>query len=140
MARTTTAETAYPLMHSSNPDPAPGTALLPRFHRVITRHPGAAEWITRQLGHAVDVVPHLELVDVEAGGCYYGVIPLHLAAAICAQGSACWAIEVQMPPALRGQELSIQQLDALGARLVRYAVQEMGAYSHSVSETLPAAR
>lgn len=82
------------------------------------------------MGHAVNVAPHLEPDEIEPGVHYYGVFPLHLAAAICEQGSACWAISVNMPPALRGQELSAQQLDELGAVLVRYEVQASEQFGH----------
>ncbi len=108
-----------------NPEPKRAASPSPCFHRVITRHPGAAEWVGQQLGRTVNAVPHLELDEIESGGNYYGVFPLHLAAAICAKGSACWAIAVNMPPALRGQELSAEQLDELGAELVRYDVQTL---------------
>lgn len=95
----------------------------PRFHCVVTRHPGAADWVMQQLGHEADVAPHLETGEIEPGVHYYGVFPLHLAEAICERGSACWAITLNMPPALRGQELSALQLKELGALLVRYQVQ-----------------
>ena len=93
-----------------------------RFHCVVTRHHGAAQWVQSQLGHAVRTVVHLEAQAIEVGGRYYGVFPLHLAAAICAAGSECWAITFNMPLASRGQELSAAQLDALGAQLVRHEV------------------
>jgi CRISPR-associated protein Csx16 len=91
-------------------------------HCVVTRHPGATDWIQRQLGDPVQVVAHLAENEVEAGTRYYGVFPLNLAAAICRSGAECWAISMQMPPELRGQELSAAQLDMLEARLIRYEV------------------
>ncbi len=114
-------------------EPVPATSSPGCPHRVITRHPGAADWVRRQISHAVDVVPHLEPGEIEAGVHYYGVFPLHLAAAICEQGAACWAISVNMPPALRGQELSAQQLDELGAILVRYDVQALKPFERPTS-------
>ena len=110
-----------------NTAPKQASAPAPRFHRVITRHAGAADWVGQQLGQEVHASPHLELGEVEPGGSYYGVFPLNLAAAICAKGSACWAISVNLPPALRGQELSAGQLDELGAELVRYEVRAIAA-------------
>ena len=92
---------------------------------VVTRHPGAAEWVQARLGQSVCVTPHLHADAIEPGAYYYGVFPLNLAAAICRAGAECWAIAMDVPPALRGQELSAAQLDALGARLVRYAVCEV---------------
>lgn len=109
-------------MKPPNPSIAAAPSQSPRFHRVITRHPGGADWVLRQLSHELQVVAHLGLDQVEPGGAYYGVLPLNLAAAICEQGSECWIISVTIPPELRGQELSARQLDELGAELVRYDV------------------
>jgi CRISPR-associated protein Csx16 len=109
-------------MTQSKPSIDAARSKSPRFHRVITRHPGAADWVMQQLSHQVQVVSHLAPDEIEPGGAYYGVLPLNLAAAICAQGSVCWVISVNMPPELRGQELSAKQLDELGAELVRYDV------------------
>lgn len=89
---------------------------------VVTRHPGAAAWVQRVLGRPVRCVTHLHESELVAGTRYYGVFPLNLAAAICTAGAECWAISLQVPPELRGQELTATQLDQLGARLVRYTV------------------
>lgn len=94
---------------------------------VVTRHPGAADWVQSLLRQPVQVVSHLHEHAIEPGVRYVGVFPLNLAAAICAAGAECWAISLQLPPELRGQELSAAQLDALGARLVRYQVSEIAA-------------
>lgn len=91
--------------------------------RVVTRHIGAAQWVHATLGQPVQVITHLETQEIEPGCSYFGVFPLNLAAAICAAGAQCWAISVEMPAHLRGQELSAEQLVVLGARLVRYDVQ-----------------
>lgn len=106
-------------MTSANAQPDAHTAA---FHVVVTRHTGAMQWVASQLGQPVRSVTHLEPEAVEPGGCYYGVFPLNLAAAICAAGSQCWAISLNLPESLRGQELSAEQLTALDARLVRYDV------------------
>ena len=76
-------------------------------------------------------MPHLEVPAIESGGCYYGVFPLHLAGAICSAGSQCWAIVINVPLALRGQELSADQLDALGAQLVRHDVRAIATLQRS---------
>lgn len=103
---------------------APALAELP-LDCVVTRHPGAAEWVQRRLGRAVRVVDHLHPHEIVPGTRYQGVFPLTLAADICRAGAQCWAISVQLPPDLRGRELSAEQLDGLGARLVRYQVSEI---------------
>jgi CRISPR-associated protein Csx16 len=92
---------------------------------VVTRHAGAATWVQTRLGCPVRTVAHLHEHEIEPGARYHGVFPLNLAAAICRAGAECWAIAMELPPTLRGQELSAAQLDALGARLVRYEVREV---------------
>lgn len=94
-------------------------------HQVVTRHPGARAWLEAQLGQPVHSIAHLNPQDIVPGCCYYGVFPLNLAAAICAAGAECWAISMDMPPHLRGQELSADQLRQLGATLVRYDVRTL---------------
>ena len=111
------------MAHPATP-PAADTETDTRPLWVVTRHAGAAAWVQARLGQPVCVIPHLHPDAIEPGARYHGVFPLHLAAAICQAGAECWAIAVEMPPALRGQELDAAQLDALGARLVRYAVRE----------------
>ncbi|ASM77891.1 CRISPR-associated protein [Vitreoscilla filiformis] len=98
-----------------------------RRHLVITRHPGAVQWVRHLLSPtAVESLPHLHTQDIDPNVSYYGVFPLNLAAAICAAGAECWALTLDMPPELRGQELSAEQLRALNATLVRYDVQRVG--------------
>ncbi|NRT58011.1 CRISPR-associated protein Csx16 [Sphaerotilus uruguayifluvii] len=110
-----------PLDPVAAPAPAEGSPL----DCVVTRHAGAAEWVQRRLGRPVRVVEHLHPHEIVPGARYHGVFPLNLAAAICRAGAQCWAISMQVPPTLRGQELGADQLDALGARLVRYQVSEL---------------
>jgi CRISPR-associated protein Csx16 len=112
------------ILPTRDPEPAAVPAEAPR-DCVVTRHPGAAEWVQRHLGRTVRVVDHLHPHEIVPGTRYHGVFPLNLAAAICHAGAQCWAISMQVPPELRGRELGAEQLEALGARLVRYQVSEV---------------
>ncbi|MFM2346144.1 MAG: hypothetical protein RL654_897 [Pseudomonadota bacterium] len=79
----------------------------------------------RRLGRAVPVVEHLHPHEIQPGIRYHGVFPLNLAADLCRAGAQCWSLSVQLPPELRGRELDADQLEALGARLVRYQITEV---------------
>lgn len=93
---------------------------------LVTRHPGAVEWLKRRLDvPEVLVLPHLENIQFQAGDKVCGILPVAWAERICAQGAEAHVISVEVPTTLRGQELSAAQLDALGARLVRYEVREL---------------
>lgn len=94
---------------------------------LVTRHSGAVDWLKNRLCVAdVLVLPHLEDIQFQAGDKVCGILPLAWAARICSQGAEAHVISVDVPPALRGQEMSAAQLDALGARLVHYEVRELG--------------
>lgn len=97
---------------------------------LVSRHPGALQWLRARLGpaghHAV-VLAHLpEDFQAPPGSKVLGVLPLAWLERLQAQGAQPWVLDVSLPPELRGQELSAAQLDALGARLVRYGVRRLG--------------
>lgn len=93
---------------------------------IVTRHPGAVQWLRRlpALRHST-VLPHLEHADFGPGDKVCGVFPLALAARICARGAEVHALTYELPAELRGVELGAEQLDLLGARIVRYDVREL---------------
>jgi CRISPR-associated protein Csx16 len=92
----------------------------------VSRHPGAREWALRQGLRWDAEATHLEAAHaVAAGDIVYGTLPCPLAAAVCAAGAQYWHLEVPLPQALRGQELSAQELEAAGARFVRYEVRQV---------------
>ena len=89
---------------------------------LVTRHPGAREWLAAR-GIAADrAAAHLDVADLVPGDSVIGVLPYHLAAAVCAGGGRFFSLDVEVPAELRGVELSAAQLEALGARLVEYRV------------------
>lgn len=93
---------------------------------IVTRHPGAIEWIRRRLGDVdADVLHHVADFSFAPGDRVCGVLPLALAARICAVGAQAHVLTYEVPESLRGQELSVTTLEALGARLVRYDVREV---------------
>lgn len=88
----------------------------------ITRHPGAVEWARRQ-GLAVDrQLAHLDPQAVQAGDIVIGILPVHLAAQVCARGGRYLHLSLDLPPEARGRELSADELEQFGARLEGYVV------------------
>lgn len=88
----------------------------------ITRHPGALEWSSHQ-GLQVDrYVAHLDPMQVQAGDTVIGTLPVNLAAVVCARGARYLHLALEMPAHWRGQELSAEQLNELGARVQQYHV------------------
>lgn len=82
---------------------------------IVTRHQGTVEWLTRN-GITGPVKARARRIDVE-GKTVYGVLPLILSA----YAKEIYLIELPYLPGFEtGTELSADQLDEYGARLVRY--------------------
>jgi len=88
----------------------------------ISRHPGAIEWATRQKLAVDSFVPHLDTAQVQAGDRVIGSLPVNLAAQVCAVGATYWHLSLALPAGLRGQELSADDLESLGAHIDPFQV------------------
>lgn len=90
---------------------------------LVTRHPGALDWLKRHVQHPYIHVTHLtDLSLIKWGDCVMGTLPLYLIAGICNRGARYFHLEVVLPDYLRGTELSAQQLTEMDAALVEYSV------------------
>ncbi len=93
---------------------------------LISRHPSAIAWVKSKV--MVDkVLTHLtddDIAKLTADDTVIGTLPIHLAAAVCEQGATFVYLSLDTPPELRGAELSIEQMDNLGARLEGYHVEK----------------
>ncbi len=93
---------------------------------LVTRHAGAKEWIERQGVPVDEVRDHLDVGEVGAGDRVVGTLPAHLAAEVCERGAEYVHLAIDLPAELRGRELSAEDLERLGARLVPLAVRRAG--------------
>ncbi len=90
----------------------------------VTRHSGAVEWATRQ-GIAIDrAVEHLDPREIRPGDVVIGTLPVHLASEVCARGARYLHLAMELPVELRGRELTADELDRWGARIVQFWVCE----------------
>jgi CRISPR-associated protein Csx16 len=85
----------------------------------VSRHPGAVEWVQRQ-GIAAELVSHLEARQVRAGDLVLGTLPIQLVAAVVANGARYLHLEIDLPPERRGADLTADEMEVLGARLIEY--------------------
>lgn len=93
---------------------------MPRYF--VSRHPGAIAWAQHQRLNVDAYVAHLHPDCVHSGDVVMGTLPVAMAAQVCARGARYLHLSLQLPPNLRGQELSVEQLHALQAHLQRYHV------------------
>ena len=91
----------------------------------VSRHRGAIEWARRHpWGVRLQFVRHLEVESVRCGDTVIGTLPIHHVAAICARGAHYLHVTFSLSEKQRGTELTADELDAAGARLVAYHATE----------------
>lgn len=89
---------------------------------LVTRHQGAVEWASAQ-GFAIDqVVSDFDPTCVQLGDRVIGTLPAPLAATVCERGGRYIHLTLDLPPALRGKELTPADMDACGARLEEFRI------------------
>lgn len=96
----------------------------------VSRHEGAARWARilqakrKDLWpHPVDVyVEHLDYQALKRGDIVIGTLPVKGAAAVRERGAEFYSLDLDVPPQLRGQELSATQMAACGATLTHYRI------------------
>lgn len=92
----------------------------------ISRHAGAIEWIKQQTEWQIDeIVPHLDVAQVNAGDVVVGTLPVHLAAEVCAKGAKFYFLQLPQQLAGRGSEYTADEMMAAGACLVRFDVRKV---------------
>lgn len=89
---------------------------------VVTRHKALVQFLNEEiwLSPDVKVIEHATEADV-AGKWVYGVLPLHLAA----KAYAITEVSLDIPQELRGQELTIEQINEFYKGIKTYKVKEL---------------
>lgn len=87
----------------------------------VTRHPGAIAWAKRQ-GVNATTIAHLDPFAVGSGDVVIGTLPVHVVAAIQRRGARYLHLEMDVPAEWRGRDLSADDMDCCGAKLVAYRV------------------
>jgi CRISPR-associated protein Csx16 len=88
----------------------------------VSRHPGARDWAVAE-GLAVDqVIDHLDPAIIRPGDVLIGSLPVNLAAEVCERGARYLHLSLELTAALRGKELTAEQMRQYGARIEEYRV------------------
>ncbi|OIO79959.1 MAG: putative CRISPR-associated protein, partial [Hydrogenophilaceae bacterium CG1_02_62_390] len=67
----------------------------------VTRHPGAIEWAARQGLHIDRQIAHLDPAAIQPGDVVIGILPVNLAAEVCARGGQFFNLTLDLPPNAR---------------------------------------
>ncbi|MGF1645161.1 MAG: CRISPR-associated protein Csx16 [Thiotrichales bacterium] len=91
----------------------------------VTRHPGAVDWSAAEgiiVDHALD---HLDVSRVARGDVVIGTLPVNLIAEVNARGAQYLHLTLELPPELRGKELTAEEMRRCGARLENYSATKL---------------
>lgn len=95
---------------------------------LVTRHPGAREWARRQ-GLDAQPVTHLDAEAVGRSDTIIGTLPAHIVAALCERGARYLHLALDLPAHARGRELTAEDMECFGARLVQIEAHVVGEYT-----------
>jgi hypothetical protein len=87
---------------------------------IVTRHASLVEVLREDYGYAGPVLAHATADDVR-GKRVVGVLPLHLAAA----AESVTEVTLNLPPELRGKELTVEEVRQHLVGLSTYRVEEV---------------
>ncbi len=90
----------------------------------VTRHKGAVEW-ARGRGIKAQHIEHLDPDTIKPGDVVLGTLPVSVAAQVCTRGAKYLHLSLKTPPKRRGQELSAEDMDELGAELIEYEIRRV---------------
>lgn len=91
----------------------------------VTRHAGAVEWARENgLGEA-QAVEHLDPQVIVPGDVVIGTLPVHIIADITAKGARYFHLVMDLPPEMRGRDLSAGDMRRCQARLEEYRAERI---------------
>lgn len=85
---------------------------MPR-HIIVSRHPASIKWLRQKLVQIDLELSHLDTALLQPGDCVYGNLTVHLVAELNVRGARYFHLQINLPPELRGVELSDAQLASL---------------------------
>ncbi len=88
----------------------------------VSRHRGALAWAGQEGMHVDRQVEHLDTGDVQPGDIVIGSLPVQMAAEVCERGGRYFHLSLDLPQALRGRELSAEEMRACKARLEEFCI------------------
>ena len=103
----------------------------------VSRHPGARDWAAAEGLEVDQVIDHLDPAIIAPGDVLIGSLPVNLAAEVCERGARYLHLSLELTAALRGQELSAEQMRECGARIEEFRV-TAGQYLAGEGTAMPA--
>lgn len=90
----------------------------------VTRHMGAVDWARAQ-GIEAEHITHLDVENIRPGDMILGTLPVSVAAQVCEKGAKYFHLTLDLPPQLRGKELTGEDMENAGAVLEEFEVRKV---------------
>lgn len=91
----------------------------------VSRHSGARAWARARSLQVDHWAEHLDVEDVREGDVVVGTLPVDKIAGINARGARFLALCLDLTPEMRGRELTPDDMETLGGRLVEYRAERV---------------
>jgi CRISPR-associated protein Csx16 len=91
----------------------------------VSRHPGAFQWAKRKRISFDRALLHLNPDKLRPGDVVIGMLPVHLAAQVCARQARYFHLAMDVPYECRGMELSMDDMSLFSARIAEYRVESI---------------
>jgi len=95
---------------------------------LVSRHPGAKQWLSQQGIAADHNQRHLNPDDLDHNDIVIGTLPMHLAATLDERGIAFFNLVLDVTADMRGRELDLSEILQCNPRIRRYRVQDVGPF------------
>jgi len=92
----------------------------------IARHPGAKVWAEQEGFHIDVLAEHFDTAVVRPGDRVLGILPVNLAAEVCARGGRYFHLSMEVPQESRGRDLSAEDMRRFGAALKEFHIEAAG--------------
>lgn len=93
---------------------------------LVSRHEATKKWLLNTSTHFDEVIDHLDINLIHDGDEVVGVLPINIAAEVCAKGARYFHVAIQVTKDQRGKELDDQELAQLDPKLIEYQVIRLG--------------
>lgn len=92
----------------------------------VTRHPATKVWAKEQEIKVDYWLEHIsDLILFHEGDVIYGTLPIQIAAQLCHQGVRYGHFSLQVPPHMRGVDLSVDQLSAFQPKIEFFSIKKV---------------
>ena len=91
-------------------------------HLFISRHMGAIAWAKNSDLKIDEIIPHLNIDQINAGDKIFGSLPVNIVYKVCQKGARYYHLNLKLPEHARGQELTEEDMEKYSANFEEFIV------------------